>query len=65
MNSAVVVFLDAIEKVNSVVQNGVVIQDTFTSVMPLLQPAKRVILSNVPPFIKDQLLIAELSRHVK
>lgn len=65
MNSAVVVFLDTIEKVNSVVQNGVVIQDTFTSVMPLLQPAKRVILSNVPPFIKDQLLIAELSRHGK
>lgn len=65
MNSAVVVFLDTIEKVNSVVQNAVVIQDTFTPVMPLLQPAKKVILSNVPPFIKDELLLAELSRHGK
>lgn len=65
MNSAVVVFLDTIEKVNSVVQNGVVIQDTFTPIMPLLQPAKKVILSNVPPFIKDELLLAELSRHGK
>ncbi|KAL0151799.1 hypothetical protein M9458_052893 [Cirrhinus mrigala] len=65
MNSAVVVFLDSVEKVNSIVQSGVVIQDTLTPVMPLLQPAKKVILSNVPPFIKDELLIAELSRHGK
>lgn len=36
MNSAVVIFLDTIEKVNRVVQSGVVIQDTFTPVMPLV-----------------------------
>ncbi|CAM4526962.1 unnamed protein product [Leuciscus chuanchicus] len=65
MNNAVFVFLDTIEKVNSVVQNGVVIQDTFTPVMPLLQPVKKCILSNVPLFIKDELLLAELSRHGK
>lgn len=65
MNSAVVIFLDAIEKVNSVVQSGVVIQDMLVSVVPLIQPAKRIILSNVPPFIKDELLTAELSRHGK
>ncbi len=53
MNSAVVIFLDTIEKVNSVVQSGVVIQDTFTPVIPL------------PPFIKDETLINELSRHGK
>lgn len=65
MNSAVVIFLDSIEKVNSVVQNGIVVQETFTPVMPLVQPAKKIILSNVPPFIKDELLITELSRHGK
>ncbi|KAI2645684.1 Transposon TX1 uncharacterized 82 kDa protein [Labeo rohita] len=65
MNSAVVIFLDNIEKVNSVVQKGVVIQDTFTPVMPLVQPAKKIIVSNVPPFIKDEMLITELSRHGK
>lgn len=65
MNSAVVIFLDTIENVNSVVQTGVVIQDTFTPVIPLVQPARKITLSNVPPFIKDELLIKELSRHGK
>lgn len=61
---SVVRFLDSLEKVNSV-QSGVVIQDTFTHVMPLTQPARTIILSNVPPYIKDDLLIAELSRYGK
>lgn len=65
MNSAVVLFLDSIDKVNLVVENGIVINDTFTSVMPLVQPAKRVTLSNVPPFIKDETLERELMRHGK
>lgn len=65
MNSAVVIFLDTIEKVNKVVQSGVVIKDTFTPVMPLSQPVRKITLSNVPPFVKDDLLLAELSRHGK
>ncbi len=46
-------------------QSGIVIQDTFTPVMPLVQPARKILLSNVPPFIKDELLTTELSRHGK
>lgn len=65
MNSAFVLFLNSIEKVNNVVQSGVVIHDTFTPVMPLAQPAKKIVLSNVPPFINDDLLSTELSRHGK
>ncbi len=65
MNGAVVFFLDAVEKVNSAVLNNKMIKDTFTPVMPLVQPARRITLSNVPPFIKDELLVAELSRHGK
>ncbi len=53
----------AVEKVNSVVQSGVIIKYTFTPLMPLVQPARKVTLSNVPPFIKDDLLLAELTRH--
>ncbi len=36
----------------------------LTPVMPLVQPAKRVVLSNVPPFIKE-VIERELSRHGK
>jgi len=43
----------------------VVIKDTFTPVIPLVQPARKVTLSNVPPFIKDDILLTELSRHGK
>lgn len=50
---------------NSVVQSGIVIQDTLVSVVPLIQPSKRIILSNVSPFIKDELLTKELARHGK
>lgn len=39
--------------------------DSLTPVMPLVQPAKRVILSNVPPFIKNEVIERELSRHGK
>lgn len=65
MNSAFVIFLNSIEKVNNAVQSGIVIQGTFTPVMPLVQPARKILLSNVPPFIKDELLTTELSRHGK
>ncbi|KAJ3583010.1 hypothetical protein NHX12_000007 [Muraenolepis orangiensis] len=42
MNRAVVVFLDSIDKVNSVVESGVAIRDVFTQVMPLFNSARRV-----------------------
>ncbi|KAL6481018.1 hypothetical protein MHYP_G00090980 [Metynnis hypsauchen] len=63
MSGAVVVFLDDVEKVNTMVQNGVVVQGTFTPVTPLIRPARKITLSNVPPFIRDDLLTAELSRY--
>ncbi|KAI4899184.1 hypothetical protein NFI96_019398, partial [Prochilodus magdalenae] len=64
MNSAVVLFLDSIEKANALVQTGVVIQGTFTPVVPLIRPAKKITLSNeIPPFIKDEVLTAELTRY--
>ena len=63
MNSAVVIFLDSVDKVNSVVESGVVICDLFTQVLPLASPARRVVISNVPPYISNEALGRELGRY--
>lgn len=65
MNSAIVMFLSNVDKVNRVVETGITMNDSLTPVMPLVQPAKRVVLSNAPPFIKDEVIERELSRHGK
>ncbi|KAI3363574.1 hypothetical protein L3Q82_012163 [Scortum barcoo] len=62
MNGAVVIFLDSPEKVSDVVVSGVVIQDSFTPVHPLVNPARKITISNVPPFIRNGVLAKELSR---
>ncbi|KAI3368386.1 hypothetical protein L3Q82_008089 [Scortum barcoo] len=50
------------EKVSDVVVSGVVIQDSFTPVHPLVNPARKITISNVPPFIRNEVLAKELSR---
>uniref|UniRef100_G3PBY4 CCHC-type domain-containing protein n=1 Tax=Gasterosteus aculeatus TaxID=69293 RepID=G3PBY4_GASAC len=65
MNGAVVIFLDQVEKVNRVVEAGLTVNDMFVQVLPLTQPATKVVLSNVPSFITDEFLSRELSRHGK
>jgi hypothetical protein len=65
MNSAVVLFLDQVEKVNRVVETGLTVNGMFVQVLPLILPATRITLSNVPPFITDEFLSRELSRHGK
>lgn len=65
MNSAIVVFLNSLDKVNEVVEHGIVIGGDFVSVLPLSLPAKRVTLSNVPPFVSDEILTQALSRYGK
>lgn len=63
MNSAVVIFLDDIDKANQLIENGVVIQGTFIPVLSLVNPAKKIIISNVPPFLKNEVLVKELQRY--
>lgn len=63
MNSAVVMFLDSADKVNLVVERGIVLRNARTVVFPLVSPAKRVTLSSLTPFISDEVLERELSRH--
>lgn len=63
MNGAVVIFLDSTEKVVQVVESGVVIKDSFPPVLPLVSPASRIMISNAPPFIRNEALAKELSRY--
>ncbi|TWW64441.1 hypothetical protein D4764_22G0000880 [Takifugu flavidus] len=47
------------------VETGITVGGQFVQVTPLTLPAARITLSNVPPFISDEFLIRELSRHGK
>ncbi len=40
MNSATVIFLSSVEKVNEVVEKGIVIDGEFVTVLPLSMPSK-------------------------
>ncbi|KAE8278213.1 Transposon TX1 uncharacterized 149 kDa protein ORF 2 [Larimichthys crocea] len=61
----VVLFLETVEQVNRLVETGITVNGMFEPVMPLTQPATKITLSNVPPFISDDFLTRELSRHGK
>ncbi|KAK3557284.1 hypothetical protein QTP70_026277, partial [Hemibagrus guttatus] len=63
MNSAIVVFLNDVDKVRKLTQNGIVGNNETILVSPLSSPAKKVMLSNVPPFISDEAIGKELSRY--
>lgn len=52
MNGVIVIFVDTMAQVSELVDKGVVIQDTFTSISPLSNPVNKVIISNAPPFIE-------------
>lgn len=65
MNNAIVIFLKTIDLANLVVESGVEIGGIFTSVLPLSTPSKKVTLSNVPPFIKNDTLAGMLARYGK
>lgn len=65
MNNAIVVFLDSVDKANELVERGIVVDGEFISVLPLSLPAKKVTLSNVPPFVSDEILTQALTRYGK
>lgn len=65
MNSAAVLFLASVELVNEMVESGVVVEEVFSPVLPLSSPSKKVMLSNVPPFISNDVLTEALSRYGK
>lgn len=65
MNKAIVFFLSERHMVNELVETGLIIKDIFVPVLPLSSPAKKVILSNVPPFVKNEKLEQILQRYGK
>lgn len=46
------IFLDSKDKVNSMVELGIMIYDTFTLVLPLVTPAKKITIFNTPISLK-------------
>ncbi|TWW67244.1 hypothetical protein D4764_02G0002850 [Takifugu flavidus] len=65
MNRAVVLFVANVELANRLVETGITVGGQFVQETPLTQPAAQFTLSNVPPFISDEFLERELSRHGK
>lgn len=62
MDSAVVIFLDQVHKVEQVVEAGIVLRETFTPVYLLMNSSKQINISNALPFIKNDDLCKALSR---
>ncbi len=65
LNSATVIFLNSVEKANELVETGIVVDNLFTPVLSLSMPFKKVLLSNVPPFISDEILVRIISQYGK
>jgi hypothetical protein len=56
MNKEVVVFKED-HLVDRMVEHGVLLKGMFIQVTPLFSPSTRVTISNVPPFIPNELTI--------
>jgi hypothetical protein len=65
MNRALVIFLKEVVMVDELLEKGLVVNNTFLPVMPLSNPSKKVVISNVPPFIKEGTLKEILERYGK
>lgn len=65
MNKAIVVFLKEESMVDDLVERGLTVGNVFVSVLPLSNLAKKVMLSNVPPFISNDSLESLLVRYGK
>ena len=65
MNKAVVVFLKQVGLVSKLVVSGIWVNGAFVQVTPLSAPATKVVVSNVPPFIKNETIERELGQFAK
>ncbi|MGH0128767.1 UNVERIFIED_CONTAM: hypothetical protein FKN15_041109, partial [Acipenser sinensis] len=65
INKALVIFLAEVMLVNRLVEEGFTVKGEFVQVSPLVTPVTKVIISNVPPFLKNESLEKNLSRFGK
>lgn len=56
--------LDEVNKVEQVVETGIVQRDTFRLVYPLVNPARKITISNAAPFIKNYYLCKATDRQI-
>lgn len=56
-------FPNDVNRVSRLIQAGVVIKDELILVSSLSSPSKKIVLSNVLPFISDVSISKELSRY--
>lgn len=54
-----------VDKANEIVKSEVVIQDSLIAMLPLSMLSKKIILTNVPSFNKDEAIAKELSCYGK
>jgi len=65
MNKAVVVFLKSENQVKTLIESGIWINETYVPITPLSAPATKIVISNVPPFVGNEIIIKELTRFGK
>lgn len=65
MNKAVVVFLKNDNQVKNLIESGIWINETYVPITPLSAPATKIVISNVPPFVRNESIIKELTRFGK
>ena len=63
MNKSVVIFLSSLDAVEMAIINGLFIDNQMIDVAHMIKPATKVILSNVPPYIPNQLITKELEQY--
>lgn len=65
MNQAVVVFLKEQNLVNRLIVNGLTVKDAFVQLSPMYTSTTKVTISNIPPFVSNDVLQRELARFGK
>jgi len=65
MNQAVVVFLKEQNLVNRLIVSGLTVKDAFVQLSPLYTLTTKVTVSNIPPFVSNDVVQRELARFGK
>lgn len=61
MNKALVIFLKNEQLVSRLIKSGVWVKESFLSITALHAPATKVTISSVPMFVKDDVIVRELT----
>lgn len=65
MNKSVMVFLKKERFISALIENGIRSKGVMIQFPPLSAPVMQVIISNVPLFINNEVIMKELARFVK